>query len=340
MCISEFKTATPFQTTSAITTTASDPFDVTRYADLAILQTYDVNTPAAVEFVAGVSEVQTLTFPALAAATAGDYFVVYDSAGLAWAVWLDVTGSDTAPTGAIYTAIPAARKARCDISGCTDAASVAAAVELVFDALTAVTITTDDTPADGTMTFTTTVRGNCTAPAFKNADDSGAGSITGTTSTAGVTSTVDIDANTASIASHGLVTGLKGQLTTSAGSLPGGLSTSTDYFVIVVDASTIKFATTLANALAGTAVNITNQGTAASTFTFTPTSLAGCTLTLSGSVDGETYITIGSATSITADGSAMSTLTSLPYKYLKWTQAITAGSCSVTVKVSGKAYQF
>lgn len=39
--------------------------------------------------------------------------------------------------------------------------------------------------------------------------------------------------------------------------LPGGLAEATDYFVIPVDANTFKLATSSANAIAGTAINIT-----------------------------------------------------------------------------------
>lgn len=50
------------------------------------------------------------------------------------------------------------------------------------------------------------------------------------------------------------------QLTTS-GTLPAGLSLATDYFVIKVTDTTIKLATSYANAVAGTAINITDAGT-------------------------------------------------------------------------------
>jgi hypothetical protein len=49
------------------------------------------------------------------------------------------------------------------------------------------------------------------------------------------------------------------QLTTS-GTLPAGLSIATDYYVIKLTDTTIKFATSYANAVAGTAVNITSTG--------------------------------------------------------------------------------
>jgi hypothetical protein len=50
------------------------------------------------------------------------------------------------------------------------------------------------------------------------------------------------------------------QLTTTT-TLPGGLSLATDYYVIKVTDTTCMFATSYANAVAGTAVNITDAGT-------------------------------------------------------------------------------
>ena len=63
-----------------------------------------------------------------------------------------------------------------------------------------------------------------------------------------------------------LQTGAKLQLTTT-GALPTGLSLATDYYVIRVSAAVIKLATTLANAIAGTAINITAQGSGTNTAT-------------------------------------------------------------------------
>lgn len=51
------------------------------------------------------------------------------------------------------------------------------------------------------------------------------------------------------------------RLTNSGGALPGGLSTDTDYWVIYASANTFKLATSLANAVAGTAVTTTGAGT-------------------------------------------------------------------------------
>ncbi len=58
---------------------------------------------------------------------------------------------------------------------------------------------------------------------------------------------------------------------TTSGTLPAPLAINTNYFVIRVSATTIKLATTLANALAGTAINLTTAGTGNLTLTNTLT---------------------------------------------------------------------
>ena len=56
-----------------------------------------------------------------------------------------------------------------------------------------------------------------------------------------------------------LVTGSRIRLTSTT-TLPGGSLSNTDYFVIGLTTTTIKLSATLANALAGTALNITDSG--------------------------------------------------------------------------------
>lgn len=81
---------------------------------------------------------------------------------------------------------------------------------------------------------------------------------------------------------HGLAFGTKIQLTISGGgALPTGLALATDYFVILLSSNTLKLASSLANALAGTPVNITAAGTG--TATITPVALAGGNFKLQGS---------------------------------------------------------
>jgi hypothetical protein len=97
-------------------------------------------------------------------------------------------------------------------------------------------------------------------------------------------------------AAHGMVTGLKVQLTTVT-TLPAPLQLATDYFVIALDANTFKLATSLANALVGTAINITDTGTGA--HTITPVSSGTRSFIPSFSVDGTNFSSSVRATSDT-----------------------------------------
>tara|TARA_Y100000593_G_scaffold53254_1_gene99802 strand:+ start:12992 stop:14920 length:1929 start_codon:yes stop_codon:yes gene_type:complete len=72
--------------------------------------------------------------------------------------------------------------------------------------------------------------------------------------------TVDTSAETITISSHKFQVGDTVQVSTTGG-LPSGLSASTTYYIIDASSNTIKLATTLANAKAGTAINLTSQGT-------------------------------------------------------------------------------
>ena len=93
---------------------------------------------------------------------------------------------------------------------------------------------------------------------------------TGEASVRSVTQASGIDTGTEIItttAGNFYWTGLKVQVSSSV-TLPTGLSASTDYFVIALTDSTFKLASSLANAVAGTAINISAVGTG--TMTVTP----------------------------------------------------------------------
>lgn len=77
---------------------------------------------------------------------------------------------------------------------------------------------------------------------------------------------VTTGADSITISSHRLIPGQKVRVSTTT-TLPAPLVAATDYFVIVTDANTIKLATTLVNALAGTVIDITTQGTGTHTIT-------------------------------------------------------------------------
>jgi hypothetical protein len=60
------------------------------------------------------------------------------------------------------------------------------------------------------------------------------------------------------------------QVTNSGGALPAGLTALTDYWVIVLNANTFQLASSLDNADAGVAVDITTNGTGTQTLVDTP----------------------------------------------------------------------
>jgi len=60
---------------------------------------------------------------------------------------------------------------------------------------------------------------------------------------------------------HGYTTGTVVRVATSAADLPAGLSAATNYYIIRISDTTFKVGSSLANALAGTAVDITDAGT-------------------------------------------------------------------------------
>lgn len=95
-----------------------------------------------------------------------------------------------------------------------------------------------------------------------------------TTNTLGQSDTFTADAGTdvctyTSTANYpsNILTGTRVRLTTTT-TLPAGLATATDYYVIRVSDTTFKLATSYANAIAGTAINITDTGTGTHTITW------------------------------------------------------------------------
>lgn len=305
------------------------------------------NNPAVKTFISGTADVQTMTFPAKAGAADGDNIIFYDQAGGAWGISLDTTGgAANLPNYAAWTALDPANVANVDISGATTAASVAALVETAVDALTGFTalIVTDDSAANGTMTFTQTVPGIVLAAVPKNKTGAAAGTITVASTTPGVDSTVNPTANTVTVAAHGYLTGVKVALTTG-GVLPAGLS-ATNYYMIVVDANTLKFATSQANALAGTAVDITDYGTG--THTLTPAATLGGSVKLQKNSQPETETPVwvdltngeclnGSASQSFSGAANLSwALAHVGFRGLRAVFAVTTGTVSCTLRVGGK----
>jgi plastocyanin len=71
---------------------------------------------------------------------------------------------------------------------------------------------------------------------------------------------------------HGQVTGDGPVQLTTTTTLPAGLSTATNYWLIVVSPGVVKLATSRANAIAGTAVDFTDAGSGTHTMTTVATS--------------------------------------------------------------------
>lgn len=76
----------------------------------------------------------------------------------------------------------------------------------------------------------------------------------------GTITAVDTAANTLSITAHGWQTGWPIMVSSSSASLPAPLAAAALYYVIWVDANTIKLATTFANAIGNTAIDLTTTG--------------------------------------------------------------------------------
>lgn len=152
-------------------------------------------------------------------------------------------------------------------------------------------------------------------------------------------------------AAHGMVTGLKGQFTTS-GTLPAGLSLLTDYWIIKLTASTFAVAASLSDAQAGTAVALVDQGVG--NHTFTPAALAGGVAKIQFSYgdiqnpnsprdsslwdwyDVPTGAITNPSQNITADGVLYWEKIDVPWSYIRINFALTAGQynpgCVATVK--------
>lgn len=130
----------------------------------------------------GAIQVETLTFPAQAGATQGDFVVIYNKAGESLAAYIDIDSAGIVPTASAY--VNADYKVAIAVATGDLAADVAAAFAAVAVALPDVTF--DDSAANGTCLVTQDIYGAANDATFSNAAGSGAGSITGVVGTQGV----------------------------------------------------------------------------------------------------------------------------------------------------------
>lgn len=139
-------------------------------------------------------------------------------------------------------------------------------------------------------------------------------------------------------ANHKLVTGLKGQVTTT-GTEPTGISLLTDYFVRRLSDGTFSLYDTYAHAIdtSGTTgiVNITNVGVG--DHTFTPTALADGTVKRQGSLDGSNWADIEDTEQSVSAGSVVLLPvlnTDYPFERLKFENS--AGMMNVAISIAYK----
>jgi hypothetical protein len=129
--------------------------------------------PRLIQFgvVSGAAQVETVTAPAVAAATQADFIVIYNQAGASEALWLDIDADGTPPTAAEYLAADV--QSIVSVETGDTAAEVAA---IMVAAITTADITVVDN-LDGTFSITQDVYGETSSAVPYNEDASGPGSI-------------------------------------------------------------------------------------------------------------------------------------------------------------------
>jgi len=161
-----------------------------------------------------------------------------------------------------------------------------------------------------------------------------------------VDAAVDVAEDTITITAHALATSQAFTLTTT-GVLPGGLALATTYYAIIVDANTIKVASSVANAVAGTAVGITSAA-GGGTHTVNKTALTGASLKVQFSLDydpdespnaGTWYDVTSSSTNITATGSHYQNVPDVYYPWIRFALTLPSGLLtSLGIDINSKGF--
>lgn len=167
--------------------------------------------------------------------------------------------------------------------------------------------------------------------------DQGAGTHTFTvaaqTAVTAAHTDVTVGDTTLTKTAHGMLNGLVGQFTTTT-TLPAGLATSTNYYVIPMTVNTFRVATSAANALAGTFVDVSTVGTG--THTFTATTLAiSIQPQISNDPDTVGWVSYGSPTTATATGDTMYDIPT-DYKWARLAVAMTSGQMTFKAMTAGQ----
>jgi hypothetical protein len=140
---------------------------------------------------------------------------------------------------------------------------------------------------------------------------------------------------------HGYVTGMKLQASTD-GVLPAGLAAVTDYYFIYVSTTTGKLAASQADALAGTAVDITDAGTGTHTIAVTTTIAGSVKLQKCNDPDtvaeaSRTWFDVGSSSqNFTATGNLNWTAADVAYRLLRAVVTVTSGTVTAAIRLNAK----
>lgn len=296
-------------------------------------------SPAPVTAVTGTVADYTVTFPATAGATEGDFLLFSDASGQNWIVALDVDGTGIANAGALFTSVPAVRRAVVDISALVGADAVAAACVAALNLLggfVAAFSLTDN--ADGTVEFIPTVRGPLATFASYIAAETAVGSITFAPTVAGVDSAFMLTSEIVHKVGHGLTTGQSVKLTIGAGAIPAPFVAGTTYFVIRVGVNDFQLAASLADAVAGTPIGINDQGTAGETVTFTVQANVG-TLYMEYTTDllptsSSVWVAIDTINLVTASSPVQTRIPVNYYNQIRCRLAVTSGNLTSITAVS------
>jgi hypothetical protein len=145
---------------------------------------------------------------------------------------------------------------------------------------------------------------------------------TGTSAKTFVDGDVTVGSDLIAITAHGFTNGQK-VAATSSGTLPAGLS-ATNYFIVYVTANSVKLATSYANAIAGTVVDIT-AAAGGGTHTLTPASFSHA-LKWQGSIDNINFIDIASSSQTATDGTGLYwNYDGVYYNYIRPIITVTSG---------------
>jgi hypothetical protein len=150
----------------------------------------------------------------------------------------------------------------------------------------------------------------------------------------GVNSQIFYTSGIVTKANHGYTSGRLGQLTTTT-TLPAGLSTGTDYYIVKVTDNTFGFATSYATAFSTSGiVNVTAD--TAGVHTFTPTA-ASATAKIQYSNDGNTWLDIASMSGSTnSTGSVIYNQADAYWAYIRFMHTVAAGQANVSCVLTRK----